>query len=165
MNRVTRWLGLSALLVLATCATDDDESMVGRTAEVARCADVLTLECGEHFGDIMSADSMGAIQSIEWMHYRAMHDDLDDLDYWIGQLRACERNGEPPPWQDLDAISQIARMELATHRLMMAFASNRGDAVAEEERYQASMMSYFGELHGHHHQMEHMAGDYRCPLE
>jgi hypothetical protein len=159
---------LAASFALAGCGdeADDQDTMAARAGEVAACVDALVLEVGEHFGPVMREDDLAMIQSLEWQHYRAAGDDLDLLDYWIGEIEVCHDDaGAAPSTQPLIDLEVMSWSELAMHRLIMGVAESPEDAHDEEARYQAAMMDHLGTMRGEHLALAVEAERYLCPAE
>jgi len=162
MRNTIRLLG--ALAVLAGGCTDT-EPMAERATEYNTCVDVLVSDVADHYAAVSGEDHMQAIQMLEQFHYLRLTVDLDDLDYWAGQMGEChdDRNVPYEVGNLIDHRTE-ARRQLALHRLAEALAEAPEDAAREEQRYQLVMMTQLGELRSHQADIEAVADRYICPL-
>lgn len=154
-----------AAMLLGACG-DDYDKMSTRTSEVGACLDTLVEDTAEHYDAVLGEDDIAHIRILEEYEYWRSGVELDELDYWIGEVDVCrDWHGHAVDLGNIHSDQIEVRRELALHRLTMAFAEEPDGAYAEEERHQLMMMARLGELREHQLAMEARAERYACPID
>ena len=158
-------IGTIAVMLLGACG-DDHEKMATRSTEVGACLDTLVADSAEHYDAVVSEDDMLAIRMLEEYEYWRAVAELDELDYWVGQVNECrDWHGHAFDPGNIHSDQIEVRRELALHRLTMALTDETNEAYSEEERHQLMLMYYLGELREHQLAMDSRAERYTCPID